>query len=496
MTGRATLLACSCFFVFAVPSYSQGSVDYGVGVRSSNWALKGTCIDFDPPTVAPRAGLRGKTFQYSLLYLENLEQVRDALEISASASARGLWGSASASASFFKELQFDQYGLYMLVKASIRTDAIALRNPRLRAGALSSLDGKKLEPAQFVVKCGDQFVSALEYGGSIYGLIVVNTSTRRERDRLQVSLQGAFNAGISADLNAQRDFSRVLANKSYHITYLQEGGTTLGVRNFTGILDFFSWASTAENTILENPAVMRAETLPYTTIDPSLTSNGTRAQLEALRLLGDRLTDVLGREKNIAFIATHRERFPTSAVQSVIGTQRTVKDLARDIGYLAEDCNRDETRCDMTEVNALGTRWSALNTTPLPEQNPLYGVFDFPAYEPRWRDVARNAGSAEHWQWRMLLGDVDITDSDSRLNYNFICERTGYYYNGGGGNDHQFAGNVDRWPSKVTADLIVKNGVVSVSNVTSHLEKYTDVVPQCEQELIDFVKSKDRTPVL
>lgn len=492
--------------------FAQTAVDYGMGVNSATGALRSTCVAFARPvtTVAAlqddnlsggpvemevvdsaSAGFPGKSFEYDYKTIETFENLRDSLEISASSSLRGLWGSGSVSVDYLKTTVIDQYSLTMLVKARILGDPVAIA--ATADPSLLTSGGKKLSNAEVFRKCGDSFISALQYGGSINGILIVNTRSKEERERLRGELSGSFKSGLEVDAKAQRTIEYILRNNSYSIKYFQEGGSgSVGFPSRTGIEGFFDWARDTEKLIFANPTVMRVETKPLTSVYPKLKLPSAATQIDVLRRLAKLLLDARGREKNLTFISRQTHRFPTAKPNDILSNHQSVIDLINETNFLAEDCYRDEKLCVKKSVASLDATWKLINT-PLPPEDPVYGVFDFASFDPQWRGFRRNGGCDVWWEWRLLLGDIEITANNTRLGYYFTCQRRGSCYKcNGGPNDCNQPDERPSWTGKVTADLKVVGDQVEIRNVISpnSLEG-----AGCEAPLVQFVKIKDGAKV-
>lgn len=485
-----------CFIVLVslfvmAPALAQNAVGYGMGVSSATGALRNTCVSFVPPaadpTAAPASAFAGKSFQYQYRAIENIEDLREALEVSASSSLRGLWGSASLAASYFKSVQVNQYDLTMLIIARILNEPISI-NAEPNDAALKS-GNKKLTAAQIFIKCGDEYISALQHGGSIHTFLVVNTRSRAERERLRTELSGSFNAGLEVSASAQRNVDRILRNNSYYMTSFQEGGdSSVGVPPKLGIDGFFEWARLAEKNILAHPTIMRVETKQLTSVYPGIKLPSAAAQRNVLRRLEDLSVAAEGRRKNLAFIARNLHRFPSTDADTTKRSLDTAADLLKEAQYLADDCYRDVTLCSNSELANLTSNWQAIAATSLPKEDPLYGVFDFATFDPAPRAFYRNAGCPERWSWALQLGDVDITSKNTKLNYEFTCHRTGYCYDCGGGWDCATPDPRPTWSGKVTADLAVVGDTVQVTNVVSPGNSYDAA---CEAPLMEFIKLRN-----
>jgi hypothetical protein len=475
---------------FVSPIEAEVDRDFGVGVNSATGALQGECITFKRPEPAE---IKGRSFVYRLQYLESIEQLRSSLGISATASLASLWGKASAKTDFLRSVAFNKYSLFMLIKAEVRSDFIALTEPALRSEVRRPQPGGGgLSPAEFFAQCGDEYIHGVQYGGSVYGLLVIDTNSLSERDDLRASLEVTFGS-VNGGATMESTFSKRLKTTSYHVEYFQEGGKTEGMPSrFDDIDAFFRYAKDVEKNILGNPAVLDVETKSYRTLDGSLGLQVPQAQRSALRRLAGLQLALSQRRTDLAYIRSDPNRFVGIDESTLAKDTRAVGKALDTLAFLAEDCFRDASACDEADVKKLETTWEMLDK-PLPSEGRLYSLFAFTEYRPTKRWIVRPKVHPEDCEQKFYLetrlGRITILD-EVRLTYGFVCEKTGYVYKcGGGSDDHQFEGNVETRRGMVVAELQIENRILHVKNVTRQFEGD----PECGEELVRFIRSKDGT---
>src|SRR4051812_19142148 len=128
-------IAAAVALMFTAPGFSQAPVNFGTGINSATGGLRSICVSFTPPAdrgpnAEPFPTFAGKSFQYQYSAVENMEDLRESLEVSANSSIRGLWGSGSAAASYLKSVQVNQYDLTMLVQGRILGETVAIEATR------------------------------------------------------------------------------------------------------------------------------------------------------------------------------------------------------------------------------------------------------------------------------------------------------------------------------------------------------------------------------
>lgn len=488
------LLVLACLLTTTRSVEAQFSRDFGVGYNSATGALMGNCVSYDRPA----SPIVPKTMAYTLEYLKTVEDLRRSLGISAHVSVTGAWGNVDAKTDFFRSVHLNTYSLFMLIKGELKSDFVSLSNPRMREEAITSaIENRRLTPAEFFAQCGDEYIAALRYGGAIYGLLVINTSSLSEKEQLAARLTGgAAKIGFTADASVQQTFARLLETTNYHIEYFQEGGSVASVpEGFKTLSEFFAYAKSVEKTIFENPAVLDIERKSYRTVDGTLDTRPNHTQRAALRDLAKVEERLIQRIADLQEVAAEPWRFVDVDAAAVKQQLLQLTDANDAVATLGSDCYRDADLCDKSAVDKLRNQWSQVPTAPSP--SPIYRSMAFSTYRETPRYVRRNTGCAgrsdayEYFNFTMKLGELRVIDKRS-IRYNFTCEKSGYVYNCGGGEDTQYAGRVESWRGNVTADVAVKDGVMQITNVKPDCA----CEEECYRELLNWIKSKHGMPAL
>jgi hypothetical protein len=463
-------------------AYGQYTRDFGVGYNHATGALMGNCVTFDRPSFQ----IKSRNLSYTLEYVQNVETLRRALNISGNASYKGAWGSVDAKTEFFRSISLDTYSLYMLLRGDLKSDFIAAQNPRITAEIR-----QKLTPAQFFQQCGDEYISGVRYGGAVYGLLIINTSSLQEKEELAAKLTAATNVGVDATGSLQSSFSRLLTSINYHIKYFQEGGSTNSLPSKLDNIDqFFTFAKSVEANILANPAVLDVQTKSYRTLDGTLSRAANRDQLTSLRAAARLEGFVSQRLLDLAGVRAEPWRFIDVKPEAIDADIATLSKLADQISDFGADCFSDDSACRTDDVGRLEAAWQKL-ATPLPRTSPLYHVFTYYGYTPNKRHIRRNtdcATSNSYLDYNLTtqLGDLRIIDGN-KVRYEFLCLKTDSYYNCNGGDDHSDSGTIYKFRGAVLADISVSGHVLKMSNV--HVECGCE--PECAEDLLKFIKAKD-----
>lgn len=146
--------------------------------------------------VAPTISAGGQRVDVEIDVIENTQAFRETLNISASASARGLVGKGSASLQLFHEVEINSNDVFALIYVSVVNETISIADPRLSSTAKAEWNNQKppLRKAAFVRVFGDSYVSSITTGGEFLALFRLQTSSRREREEIKVRAKASFAA--------------------------------------------------------------------------------------------------------------------------------------------------------------------------------------------------------------------------------------------------------------------------------------------------------------
>ncbi len=139
----------------------------GVGVDFAETKTYGQCVTV--PTVDNRRGMASSL--YNETAIRDRSELNSVLDIQASLSAKGFWGSASGSASYFKNVNMSSESFYWLVYADyrLRDKNIDLSRIELTKAAKEILSGPR-GLGGFYEACGEYFYSGSQQGAT-YALL-------------------------------------------------------------------------------------------------------------------------------------------------------------------------------------------------------------------------------------------------------------------------------------------------------------------------------------
>ena len=223
MFARKTFPVVTLGFLASIPStlyfrtdaiaqlHDQIPAELGKGVLlyDKEPGIRDECIQIQASDITRR---EVRSTRYELMLVKNKESLMD--KIVSSQSAQGSYSlfSGSGKSKFVREIDWNQNSNYILVRA-IRVShqfTLAPRHTHLTPHAQNQLRDSRLG---FLESCGNSFISGVEMGGEIFGLIEIQSSTYAEKQQIENSLQaeGAFQVGGAT---GETQFSRALKKLS------------------------------------------------------------------------------------------------------------------------------------------------------------------------------------------------------------------------------------------------------------------------------------------
>jgi hypothetical protein len=194
----------------------------GAGVNASETKTFRRCVTIPVSTTRHAFAKR----LYTELAIHDRNELNSALDVSASVSAKGLWGSASGSASYFKNVQISGDAFYWLVNAHYRLldEGIDTGDPAfgLTDDAKRILKGPGGLNA-FFRACGDAFYSGATKGAQYALLYEFKTREEKTIERLKAMAEGsAF--GVEAKASFSKVSDMAMKSSVLKVHSATEGG--------------------------------------------------------------------------------------------------------------------------------------------------------------------------------------------------------------------------------------------------------------------------------
>ena len=166
---------------------ARSEVQLGIGYNSFTGETRGFAVE---DTNVRSEVLRGQEVLYSIREVENREQLRQHLGVSASASYSGIF-SVSAKAEWSHDTTIDNHYFYLLISVRVKNGAAMLKKYELTKGAKDLLIKSPYNWKAFYAKYGDMFVHSIVSGGEFHALYEFQTHSREDKDNLKTSAKGS-----------------------------------------------------------------------------------------------------------------------------------------------------------------------------------------------------------------------------------------------------------------------------------------------------------------
>ncbi len=241
----------------------KSSIGKGLSSFDNQAGLKDRCINLSPEQVYKESV---RSTKYRLELVRNKEELFDKIEASVSAGGSYDVFSASAKASFVKEIKWNYNSNYILVSAKRVThrESISAKNILLSKSSKNLYLDSKI---QFLESCGNKFAKTVEYGGEIFGVIEITSTSYQEKQKIQNSLEasGGFD-GLSANSSSsyKRTIEKLTQTYRAKVKIDHIGGRKIEIPSTVeGLLDL---SSKIEDITDSNPVAVSISTREYTSL--------------------------------------------------------------------------------------------------------------------------------------------------------------------------------------------------------------------------------------
>lgn len=285
----------------------------GDGFNSTTGEPGGNCAVFDPghekDDLYVPGGVTGQKTVYDFYEITSLDQLKTALNVSASASfGYGIF-SADASFSFMKSGSYNSYHNYLFVQIRVTNPTEILKKKSLSPAALQYAATNR-----FFETCGNEFIYARTTGGDLTGIIELSSSSVEEHDKLSAAMNVAINGflasgGGSASFSQAIDTVKNVAQTRVHI--IRNGG--LGdIPNIDTLQAAALKFPSSVQLITGHPVIDVLITQPYTVTDNlpgNLKFDLVKFQMDTLPRLASWLDEAYQIRGDLKFILDHPSQF-------------------------------------------------------------------------------------------------------------------------------------------------------------------------------------------
>jgi len=196
---------------------------FGMGYNTLTGTYAGNCTVPVLRTAIKPAGetaTPGQLSQYRLQSVENLETLSELMDLSASASASFVAGSASASTEYSHSRQFNAYHQFVFVSVDVANDTNVWTQPALPLD-MQTLRGTK--PLEFLNRCGDSFVKTITTGGELSAVVDLSVSASEEKSSLNIAISGDYGS-VEGRAKLHTALEHTLLNRQTNVSVLHAGG--------------------------------------------------------------------------------------------------------------------------------------------------------------------------------------------------------------------------------------------------------------------------------
>lgn len=270
----------------------------GGGYDSLTLVPKGEAYDPDHTdlTLRPTSGASSQTFTQDVRKIESSSQLNNALSISA--SVNGSYGlfSGSASATYQKSTQINNYSLYFLINSFVRNSEEQITSFALSGDALAE-NGNT-----FREKYGDYFVDGVVSGGTLYALLNLTTNSRETKEKVTTSLEASYSGAFSIGGKFSSDLSKALKTSgvSFSSKWQSTGASPQWNANspHNTVDEILKSANTFPEGVANGGAPMFAILKPYALLEKA-PQKSDAINGQALNAIRQTLTDIYLQAKQI-----------------------------------------------------------------------------------------------------------------------------------------------------------------------------------------------------
>ncbi|MGR9179744.1 hypothetical protein ACU8OR_30055 (plasmid) [Rhizobium leguminosarum] len=290
-----------------VPVEDSAGFELGRGFDLLTGNPRQDCVD--RTVVDSHADFGPDAVTFSSTEVTRNDDLDRSLNVSASASVQGGFGSASASTSFARALHLEAYSLSYVVRASLSGKGKGLRDVVLKPNYLKLLQSKDQEALQrFRLLCGDGYIGEFIEGGEFNAVVQIHTTSQSQRESLSAAVSATISMASGSASFASTVASIAKTNDVKVWTFRRGGsGTPIAITPES----IATQASSLPALVQSSPAPLRMAVFSYVTLldDPDirlLDLNATEAFIQKLRV---ELNDARDREAEIRYILSHAGEF-------------------------------------------------------------------------------------------------------------------------------------------------------------------------------------------
>jgi hypothetical protein len=315
---------------------SSAALHLGQGYNPIDGTVKGFCVNVG--ALETQSGEQsGQIAQFRLLEIESESALREALNISASASFKGTLGQVSARANFAKSINKNSSSRYLLVHTSVANQLQIAKSFKFTDAALRLL--KQNSTDSFLRHCGSEFVYGRRTGGEFFAVFEFSFLTSEE-DRAMSAALSSSGAGwkVASDIN--RELSKFGRFASTQMKMYVVGGNS-AFPQVDSLEAFALKFNTMVNLTAQGAVTLELLTKDYDGVEPIDLKPNTellirqRYVMEQLGIGRDAARELLN---TVLVVKSYPEKFEPVELERLNQAEREIKAYLNTINDAAVAC--------------------------------------------------------------------------------------------------------------------------------------------------------------
>lgn len=315
----------------------------GQGYDALLQVVKGSAADEGEQPQFEVAGTESQKVFQMTKRVEDTTELANSLSITAEADGGFGAFSASASASYEKDVNINNYSIFFLASIQVlNQEELLTKTLRLdpRATRLSATD--------FRNKFGDYFVSGVVTGGYFWSLLQMETDSESTKEDISASLKAHYDAGVSAGGSFSTDIKRAMSHNGVKVSFFTERAGSEGSwaqgEPMSTYEDIEKVMTTYAASVAKAGAPICAILTPYSVLleyaygPSSIDEQAVGTILDSLRQSYLDARQILG---SLDYAVDHPEQFPPGVTDDLPGAQAQVRAVIQKIGLLVQQLRTD-----------------------------------------------------------------------------------------------------------------------------------------------------------
>ena len=288
------------------------------------------CIKYDGESdLTTVSSGQGQTVPYHLTAIDNFEELRSELNISAAATLGiGIY-SGSVSANFTSSEHHTRFDSYLLIRVTVENPAKVLKKVVPTSVALHYAS---LGVSEFLRHCGNSYVYGFVTGGELLGLIRYSATTDEQASSVRLEVKAAAKGYGDGSFNLSQATSSVRSHSNTDVVIFRKGnaGPLPSIAGFVqASLEFPQWIASPANAALLKVLVRGYQTVsfPGRGIDLDMLEQ----QAQSLEILTTELVKAYETRNEIAVINQNRAQYdlgvdPDATINAALAdVERTIQ---------------------------------------------------------------------------------------------------------------------------------------------------------------------------